>query len=356
MDMCWQDKLRNLLQTLAFCLAISAMQYTLKPDLAYEVPTVYSLLTGITIWALIDLGRHLFPSAQDTGWPQGVWGLLMPTLAIVAGYVLGTVLGDAWFGWSSWHHGSTHLASSLIVTVLAGSGATYYFYAKNKGIYLERHIGQARGQAAEARLKLLETQLEPHMLFNTLANLRVLIHSDPTRAQDMLDRLVSYLRATLTASRSSAAHTLQAEFDRLRDYLELMAVRMGQRLQYTLDLPADLAAHSVPPLLLQALVENSIKHGLEPKVEGGSIQVRASRTATQLVLEVMDSGVGSSADLNDSAHNTGGFGVAQVRERLHNRYGTQAAIEFIATGAEGTRATITIPFNNSLEPTAPSAP
>ena len=138
---------------------------------------------------------------------------------------------------------------------------------------------EAGHQAAEARLRLLEAQLEPHMLFNTLANLRALIGVDPQRAQTMLDHMIAYLRATLRASRADAdrPHTLQDEFARLQDYLELMAIRMGPRLQFALELPEALATQPVPPLLLQPLVENSIQHGLEPKVEGGRITVRASQ-------------------------------------------------------------------------------
>lgn len=199
----------------------------------------------------------------------------------------------------------------------------------------------AQRDAAEARLKLLETQLEPHMLFNTLANLRVLISSDPERAVAMLDRLNDYLRATLSGSLASS-HTLQAEFDRLRDYLELMVVRMGPRLRYTLDLPAELAGQPVPPLLLQPLVENSIKHGLEPKIEGGSITVSARRQGNQLVLEVVDSGVG----LQPEAASRQGFGLAQVRERLQTAYGPQAAIDLVAIHAGGTRASIIFPYQS----------
>lgn len=139
-------------------------------------------------------------------------------------------------------------------------------------------MGEVQRHAQEARLKLLETQLEPHMLFNTLANLRALIAVDAERAQQMLDPVIAYLRATLHASRA-ATHPLQAEFDRLRDYLKLMAIRMGPRLAYALELPPALAAAPVPVLLLQPLVENSIKHGLEPKVQGGRITVRAQGDA-----------------------------------------------------------------------------
>lgn len=176
------------------------------------------------------------------------------------------------------------------------------------------------------------------MLFNTLANLRALIASDPARATDMLDRLIAYLRATLAASRATM-HPLQAEFDRLRDYLELMAVRMGPRLRYTLQLPPELARLHVPTLLLQPLVENSIHHGLEPRVEGGRLDVRAERRGDVLTLEVSDTGTG----LGAAAGETTGFGLAQVRERLRTAFGPQAALELIANQSAGTRAVLTIP-------------
>ena len=107
----------------------------------------------------------------------------------------------------------------------------------------------------------------------------------------MLDRLIRYLRATLGASRTGL-HPLADEFDRLADYLALMALRMGPRLQVLLSLPADLRGLPVPPLLLQPLVENSIRHGLEPKIEGGRIEVRAEQRGEHLLLTVRDTGVG----------------------------------------------------------------
>lgn len=200
--------------------------------------------------------------------------------------------------------------------------------------------------ATEARLKLLETQLEPHMLFNTLANLRVLIGTDPARAQEMLDRMIAYLRATLSASRSTQ-HPLENEFDRLRDYLELMAVRMGPRLAYTLDLPDALRSVPVPPLLLQPLVENAIRHGLEPQVEGGHITVRASTrpggSGPQLVLEVIDTGVGLPEQLPPPGPGQS-FGLAQARERLATLHGNAGTLELIAENTGGTRANVIFPL------------
>jgi hypothetical protein len=341
----WMAKARHLLQTLAFCLAISFIQWAFKPERSYDVPMLYSLCIGFIAWAWIDFGRHLLASAQETGWPQGLQGPVLVISGILVGYVLGTLAADSWFGWSSWNAGParTQLRLSMLVTALAGLVISYYFYSVNKSAYLIRKMTEARQQASEARLKLLETQLEPHMLFNTLANLRALIGTDPPRAQQMLDHMIAYLRATLSASRATT-HPLQAEFDRLRDYLELMAVRMGQRLSYTLELPADLALYPVPTLLLQPLVENAIQHGLEPKVEGGRITVRARHTNGQITLEVLDTGMGPT----QRSTRLDGFGLAQVRERLATLYGNKSTIELIACDTGGTRASITFPYESGL--------
>jgi LytS/YehU family sensor histidine kinase len=180
------------------------------------------------------------------------------------------------------------------------------------------------------------------MLFNTLANLRVLIGVDPPRAQAMLDRLIAFLRATLGASRAGM-HTLAAEFDRLADYLALMAVRMGPRLEVRFDLPDELRDQPVPALLLQPLVENCVRHGLEPKVEGGRIEIVARLQAGALVLTVSDTGVG----LDHGAANDGtGFGTTQVRQRLTALYGGRASfsLETAPGGVAGTLARIRLPL------------
>jgi signal transduction histidine kinase len=337
----WLAKLQNFLHVLAFCLAISAVQYAFTTERPYEVPLVYSLAIGVTTWALIDFGRDLFASARETGWPLGASGVALTAGAIVGGYFIGTLLADRWFGWSTWDSsaGRNQLRNSILITLTAGIAGSYYFYSVNKSAYLLRKMREARGHANEAQLKLLESQLEPHMLFNTLANLRVLIGSDPARAQQMLDHMIAYLRATLNASRAPT-HTLQAEFDRLRDYLELMAVRMGPRLAYTLELPPELAQQQVPTLLLQPLVENSIQHGLEPKVEGGRITVTASRDGDALVLQVTDTGVGTA----NAPASGSGFGMTQVRERLATLYGAAAALNFAADQGKGACTITRIPL------------
>jgi LytS/YehU family sensor histidine kinase len=342
----WLVKLRRLLQTLAFCLAIAGLIYAFDPHARYEAVLVYSVCIGLCSWALIDFGAILFPSARETGWPQGFAGVLLPIVGNGLGFVFGVSIADAWLGHSTWAVVTERqLLLSVLMSGVIGTIVTYYFYSRGKSDHLEQKVSEATRLATEARLKLLEAQLEPHMLFNTLANLRMLIGLDAPRAQDMLDHIIAYLRATLSASRAST-HPLQREFDRLHDYLELMAVRMGPRLQYTLDLPAELAQHSVPTLLLQPLVENSIQHGLEPKVEGGSLTISAHSEGETVVLEVSDTGMGfdpTDSGFTHPASPDKGFGVQQIRERLAAVYGSRATITFIASKASGTRASIRFP-------------
>ena len=304
---------------------------------------ITSQCIGLSIWALLEAGQRCFIADWST---QSRRLVLIVPLAVALGYALGTVVADLLLNgarMSYLTYPPRKVMGFLLMSLLAGAVLSYVFLsreqlasARERGLELQR-------QAAESQLKLLQTQLEPHMLFNTLANLRALIGTDPARATAMLDRLIAYLRATLQASRS-ATHSLQAEFDRLHDYLSLMAVRMGPRLAYTLDLPAELAALPVPTLLLQPLVENSIKHGLEPKVDGGSITVRARRAGSLLTLEVADTGVGVESD-QPALHGQAGFGLAQVRERLSTCYGTLAGIEFGALAAGGTLATLKMPID-----------
>ncbi len=316
----WIAKLRHLLQTVAFCLTVSALQVAFNPERSYAIPATYSLAIGSLTWLLIDFGRHLLPSSRETGWPQGAAGLMLPLVGIVTGYVAGTLVGDAVWGNASWsEQARPRLVGSVLVTLLAGVIANFYFYSVNRGRYFQRRMSEAQAHATEARLKLLESQLEPHMLFNTLANLRVLIGMDPPRAQAMLDRLIAFLRSTLDASRT-ATLPLASEFDRLSDYLALMAVRMGPRLQVALDLPDELRQLPMPPLLLQPLVENAIKHGLEPKVAGGRIEVTARRDGNRLRLSVRDTGVGLGAASADGSR----FGLQQVRDRLAALHGEAA--------------------------------
>ena len=317
---------------------------------------VQSVSIAVCCWFAIDLGRISLARWSHRNDPPGTseaasrWpGWALMAVAIVFGSAFGFTAGHAIANLILGRSLSGHLSGDwqrlvpmLLSALVPGTVITYWFYSRETIAAKEAAVQAAQRQAAEHQLKLLESQLEPHMLFNTLANLRVLIGVDPKRAQAMLDQLIAFLRATLAGSRA-AQHPLRAEFTRLADYLALMQIRMGDRLQTRFELPETLAELPVPPLLLQPLVENCIKHGLEPFVAGGRIHVGATREGDVLVLRVRDTGAGLSDTHGDGTR----FGLVQVRERLATLYGTHASLQLQAAGdAEGgTLATIRLPLS-----------
>ena len=305
------------------------------------------LRRAVSAW----LYRNQSPRSAEAlaHWPGWGWMSACVVLGTLIGFSLGAELGS-WLtgttGTSLFSGGHRMAVTLLVISLLPGAAATYYFHAQGQLQTARSHAEAAQRQVAETRLKLLESQLEPHMLFNTLANLRALIAVDPERAQAMLDRLIDFLRATLSGSRAPL-HPLSAEFARVADYLALMQVRMGERLRVELDLPDALAGAPVPPLLLQPLVENAIKHGLEPRRGAGLIRVEARREGPELVLRVVDTGVGLNAQASAPPAPGSGFGLAQIRERLTTVYGPAASLtlEPGPAGAGGTIATLRWPDN-----------
>ncbi len=301
-----------------------AVAITVFGNDSFQHNLLYSLLIGLSIWFLIDVGRFYF---YADGWGDPGPMTVLVLVGVLVGYFAGSAAGDLLRGAAPLQGITSRpktMLGFLLMSLAAGTVITFYFFSREKLASANLEREEAQHQARQAQLTLLQSQLEPHMLFNTLANLRALIATDPARATHMLDRLNDYLRSTLGASRATE-HPLSAEFDRLRDYLELMAIRMGPRLRYTLDLPAGLAGVRVPPLILQSLVENAIVHGLEPQVAGGEIHISAHTDPTALVLQVRDTGPGF-----DAAQTPEGFGITQVRQRLATRYGPHATIELIA--------------------------
>ena len=194
-------------------------------------------------------------------------------------------------------------------------------------------------QLVQAQMRMLQAQIEPHFLFNTLATIQSLIGRSPDKANLMMDNFIAYLRQSLSASRAQEG-TVKQEFDLLRHYLELLKIRMGDRLQFDLDIADDLQGAPLAPMLLQPIVENAIKHGLEPKVEGGTVRVSARRDDGQMVLSVKDNGLGFSDHADSSGE---GVGLSNLRERLAVLYDGQATLT-VAEASPGTEITIRVPL------------
>ncbi|WP_146910358.1 sensor histidine kinase [Arenimonas daejeonensis] len=200
-------------------------------------------------------------------------------------------------------------------------------------------------QQADLRLGLLQAQVEPHFLFNTLASVRALVRQDPAQAEATLDALVDHLRATIPKLRDGEAmlhSTLGQQLDICASYLALMKLRMGGRLSYAVEAEASLRQQAFPPLLLITLVENAIKHGIEPQPGPGRVEVRASVKGERLVVSVVDDGAGLQPGLGS------GVGLANVRDQLATRFGDRATLSLRGLPGRGAVAEIQLP----LEPAA----
>ena len=192
-------------------------------------------------------------------------------------------------------------------------------------------------ELAVAKLNLLNAQVEPHFLYNTLASAQYLTRSEPARADEMLGHLIQYLRYSLPRTEQTLS-TLGEELERARSYLQILKIRMGARLELKLDVPESLLSTALPPMMLQTLVENAIKHGLEPKPGGGTVWIHARRDGDLAVITVADDGVGFSA-----AGGGTGIGLKNLRERLRLVYDGHAALAVIANMPAGVAATISVP-------------
>jgi signal transduction histidine kinase len=339
----WRTHAVRISVTWAFCTLIALAQYVFNPAHGYWVPFVYSILIGTCTVGLVELGSYVLadPTAHDR-WPKGWKGIALMVLPLVFGFIAGSKLADLYFGWSSWSDNRV-LKASATISLIAGTAISYFFHTRGKQQELLAQLKATQLQATEAKLKLLEAQLDPHLLFNTLANLRVLIGIDAAKAQTMLDHMIAYLRATLSGSRASE-HRLEDEFARLRDYLELMQIRMGARLAFELELPDAIKNLAIPTLLLQPLVENAIKHGLEPSKSGGKVTVRARHEGENIMIEISDTGRGAEASRFQTSVQDQGYGLSQVRERLHTVYGVRACLETSSKPGTGTQVRLQWPL------------
>ena len=210
---------------------------------------------------------------------------------------------------------------------------------------------QLKRQVVEARMAAMQAQVEPHFLFNTLASIDHLIQTDPPRASQMQKNLIALLRASMPSMRDShpGGHNLGREMAVVRPYVEILKVRMEDRLQASISVPNGLLSAEFPPMMIQSLVENAIKHGLEPKAEGGSLSVGAEIVDGKLAVTVADTGLG----FGKAATAGTGIGLANIRDRLKLIYGDRASLVVTDNAPTGTVVTITVPYQ--AQPLPPGA-
>lgn len=204
-------------------------------------------------------------------------------------------------------------------------------------------------QVTEAKLSALQAQVEPHFLYNTLASVQALTEVDPQQANAMTGHLIQYLRNALPKMRESVS-TVGQEIELVRAYLNILQMRMGKRLAFEIDVPPELLEAPFPPLMLPSLVENAIKHGLEPQREGGSVIIRATESNGTLRVSVLDSGRGFAETVG------AGVGLANIRERLAALYGDKGKLTLESREPHGVEAAIEVPREGTRPATAGAIP
>ena len=229
-----------------------------------------------------------------------------------------------------------YMSYSVIAVVL------YYYLRKRNDAAAAIHGEELRREDmrrdnAEARLQVMQAQIEPHFLFNTLASVRALYREDRDSGRQMLRHLTRYLTASLPSMRESSS-TLERELALATAYLSVHKIRMGHRLAFAIDVPAPLRTHRVPPMMIATLVENAVIHGLTPLPEGGSIRISARALHGRLFVDVVDDGRGLQGSWG------GGVGLANIRARLASEFGNSAQLTLADRGERGVIATLELPL------------
>jgi two-component sensor histidine kinase len=299
------------------------------------------LFSGLTELVMIGLGTALLPERLGPR-TRGVAMALLLALGAGVSTIIRTAMSR--YPPMSAHEHITWSAQVIILWTTLGLMAWGLTAAIRRQASARQRLGQQLAErtalnaaAAEARLTVLQAQIEPHFLFNTLAVVRRLCEQDPEQGRRMLDSLLRYVQAALPAMRRSATG-LSQEFDLVRAYLNVLQHRMGERLRFRVDVADRLAGVSIPPLILPTLVENAIRHGLAPLPEGGTITVDAEEREGQVVIRVADDGAGFQAASGS------GVGLANTRARLAALFGSSASLELRANEPRGVIAEVRLPL------------
>ena len=277
--------LSYLISSLIFNTAIAGVLSMLMPSGQFWTNFVFSQCIGLSVTAINATAVHLLQSSIVR------WAVLSVTLP--GSVAIGMTLAFALTGVGSWS--DKFVWSTMLIGLFFGliGSITLLLSRQIESEVEKRQLIQSESEKREieAHLKMLQAQIEPHFLFNTLANVSSLIDSDPVLAKQLLERLNDWLRVALARARSDTA-LLGDELDMLENYLQILKIRFGERLCWRIDVPEEARLSSFPPMLLQPLVENAVRHGIEPKIGGGEIAICARIDNDSLRIEVGDSGIG----------------------------------------------------------------
>jgi len=344
--------LRDWLFTLVFCLVIGGILALMAEGKNLFGYCLVSLGYGFSVQLSITSFATSFPRAPH-------W--LRIILPLLIGLGLGTLFAQYMFDrhWDLNSNQSQTLLYTFGIGFVFSAIAIYLLIAQDKRDQIRNALrlqqiqrAEQDKQLSESQLKVLQSQIEPHFLFNTLATIQVLIDSNPQQASKMLQHLTDLLRDSLAQSRLEIT-TLQQELKLITAYLEIQKIRLGERLQFRIESPeASLLTTPFPALLLQPLVENALKHGIEPKPEGGVLTVKVTLSGGQYHISVTDTGVGFN-DLYqkeddpkvEKGTGTGmGLGIENIRARLNSLHGAKASLTLQENKPSGVTCTLEIPL------------
>ena len=346
-----RDLIYTLILNLMFAITFTLLAYVFVAKIGpADFPRIFhynfflSNVIGFAFWIVLStLGPMMRFINRQSFWVVTLFYAFLGT-GIVTGSMWVFALATGRAGMLKWIGSLEHVFTSFVVALVISLFMATMWTRRTEELTAQIALAEERERveaaeraAAEANLRALQAQIEPHFLFNTLANVTSLIHTQPDDAKRMLEDFIAYLRATLAATRE-ARTTLGREFEMMKHFLSILQIRMGDRLQVDINLPNDLKDMTMPPMLLQPLIENAIKHGLEPKVEGGNITLQAERAGDQLRICVIDSGMGFASNPSN------GIGLKNVRERIEKLYGNAGSVSIEENQPSGTRVVLTVPY------------
>lgn len=340
------DLLRSGLWTTLFCLAIAVLLWVVNTAESFKESVVISLTIG---WSILSV--HMLAGAKL----EPALGLLLTNVVATA---LGLALATGLLGIYVW---LTPLKIEALNWTTAGPAlffgaiGTIIFTSMAREHQMREELSKAElaklateRALTEAKLKTLQAQIEPHFLFNTLTTAMGLIHTNPQVAEETLQQLTKLLRNSLSRTRTDQA-ALSEELSLIDAYLQISKIRMGERLQFNIQCDEQIKTISLPPMLVQPLVENAITHGLEPCENGGHISVSARRADQGLRITVTDTGLGLTSDTapsgTEARSSTSGTntGLRNIRDRLQQLYGPASSLRLTANEPRGVIATLFIP-------------
>ncbi|MUL15806.1 sensor histidine kinase [Aliivibrio fischeri] len=332
---------KSLLITTVFCVVIAMMTSNIWPSPFYE-HIIISLGYGYSAVLCSFVLESNFPTLKKA---------YSTVLAMMLSITLGTFHASLWLNKYEDFATLEALQPIVLLGLIFTAICFYYFHAAEKTMLAEQALALSKRKQLEqekalvlSQLSQLQSQIEPHFLFNTLANISALIELDSNKAKLMLEKLTDLLRGSLKTNRNPLI-TVEQEIELLNAYLSIQQIRLGDRLTYEIDNQI-IEPISLPPLLIQPLVENAITHGIEPRAQGGQLMVQFKQENNQFIVVISDNGIGLKSVSPSKGH---GMSLNNIKQRLHDLFDGSASVRITENKDGGVNAELAIPSDQLLQ-------